>query len=210
MKILTTKVDGITVKLTATSKVLMRVGKLWKRNAKAALKKEGHLATGSLFQSMHPKLSLDKKGNPQVNLTPDVDYWEFVDLGVKGAGGAARKTTSKYDKKNNKGKMWKQKAPNSPFAYSSKRPPLTSILDWMKTKNVKPRSKGTGKFAKGTHKGLAFGIQESIFKQGLKPSYFITATQKRIEKKYAVPIALAYTKDLAIAIAKSIEDGYNN
>ena len=80
----------------------------------------------------------------------------------------------------------------------------------MKQKNIKPRSKGTGKFAKGTHKGLAFAIQESIFKQGLKPSYFITATQKRIEKKYAVPIALAYTKDLAEALKKEIEDGNNN
>ena len=203
MKILTTKVGGVKVKLTATSKELMRVGKLWKRNAKAALKKQGHVATGDLFQSMHPKLSLDKKGNPQCNLTPDVDYWEFVDLGVKGAGGE-RKSGDKD------GESWEQKAPKSPFAYSSKRPPLSVIQEWMKTKNIKPRNKGTGQFAKGTHKGLAFGIQESIFRSGLKPSYFITATQKRIEKKYAVPIALAYTKDLAIAIAKSIEDGYNN
>ena len=210
MKILIMKIGGMNVPMKYTSKELMRVGKLWKRNAKAALKKQGHVATGELFQSMHPKLSLDKKGNPQVVLTPDVDYWKFVDLGVKGAGGEARKTTSKYSKKNNKGKMWKQNAPNSPFSYKTERPPLTDILDWMKIKNIKPRSKGTGKFAKGTHKGLAFGIQESIFKQGLKPSYFITATQKRIEKKYSVPIALAYTKDIAQALKKSIEDGYNN
>lgn len=210
MKTLTVKIGGMDVVMTHTSKELMRVANLWKRNARRALKKEGHLATGALYKSMHPKLSLDRKGNPQVDLTPDVDYWFFVDQGVKGAGGEARKTTSKYNKRDNKGKMWKQNAPNSPFKYTSERPPLSAIQEWMKQKSIKPRSKGTGKFARGTHLGLAFAIQESIFKQGLKPSYFITATQKYIEKKYAVPIALAYTEDLAEALKKEIEDAYND
>tara|TARA_R110002020_G_C15884795_1_gene739490 strand:+ start:33 stop:614 length:582 start_codon:yes stop_codon:yes gene_type:complete len=193
MKILTIKIAGMDVVMTHTSKEMMRVANLWKRNAKAMLKRQGHVATGELFQSMHPKLSLDKKGNPQVDLTPDVDYWRFVDSGVKGADSSPFPGQSK-----------------SPFGYSTKRPPLSVIQGWMKEKNIKPRDKGTGQFAKGTHKGLAFAIQESIFKRGLRPSFFISATQKRIEKKYAVPIALAYTQDLAEALKKEIEDGNND
>jgi hypothetical protein len=185
-------IGGVNVKMTRTSQELMRVAKLWKRNAKAMLKRQGHVATGDLFQSMHPKLSLDRKGNPQVDLTPNVDYWRFVDLGVKGADSSPFPGQSK-----------------SPFKYRNKKPPLEAIQSWMKTKHIKPRDKATGQFAKGTHKSLAFAIQESIFKQGLKPSYFITATQKRIEKRYAVPIALAYADDLVEAFIKRLEDGNN-
>ncbi len=205
MKILKMKIGGMNVVMTHTSKELMRVANLWKRNARRALKKEKHISTGALYKSMHPKLSLDKKGNPQVDLTPDVDYWLFVDQGVRGAT-----QEREEDKDGKKKEPWKQKAPRSPFAYSSKRPPLSVIQEWMKQRNVKPRDKGTGRFAKGTHKSLAFAIQENIFQTGLRPSYFITATQKRIEKKYAVPIALAYTQDLAEALKKEIEDGNND
>ena len=83
------------------------------------------------------------------------DYGIFVDEGVRGAGGT-RKTTSKYDTTNNRGKIWKQKGGNSRFSFKDKKPPL-SVFE---------------KYA--NNRGHAFAIQESVFRQGLKPSLFFT------------------------------------
>ncbi|NDG19094.1 MAG: hypothetical protein EB117_12590 [Betaproteobacteria bacterium] len=44
-------------------------------------------------------------------------YWKFVDLGVKGANSSSR-------------------APNSPFQYRDKRPPLRPIQEWIAFKSI--------------------------------------------------------------------------
>ena len=55
------------------------------------------------------------------------DYGEFQDKGVRGAGGT-RKTTSQFNRKNNKGKIWKQKGGKSPYSFKEGRKP--SVTPW--------------------------------------------------------------------------------
>ena len=56
------------------------------------------------------------------------DYGVFQDEGVKGAGGV-RKSTSIFGR-GRKGQIWRQKAPQSRFAYTTKKPPLKAIEGW--------------------------------------------------------------------------------
>jgi|TARA_R100000084_G_scaffold43054_1_gene17614 hypothetical protein len=83
------------------------------------------------------------------------DYGMFLDEGVRGAGGV-RKTTSKYNKSNNKGKIWKQKAPNSRFSFKTLKPPLSVFEKYT------------------SNRSMLFAIQESVFRQGIKPTMFFT------------------------------------
>ena len=95
------------------------------------------------------------------------DYGRFQDQGVKGAGGV-RKTTSKYDPSNNKGKLWKQKAPNSPFSYKrgGKKPPISAFKRYAQSKGISP-----------------FAISYSIWAQGLKPTMFFTKPFQKAFKR---------------------------
>ena len=89
-----------------------------------------------------------------------LDYGMFVDQGVKGANPSLVKGG-------------KQKGGRSPFAFKNKRPPLKPILNWVKHKGLRMRSKN-GQFAKGSQKTLAFLISRSIYQKGIKPSLFFT------------------------------------
>ena len=84
------------------------------------------------------------------------DYGEFQDKGVKGAGGT-RKTTSAFNRRNNKGKIWRQKASNSPFRYKDKKPPVSAFKDWAQSKGLNP-----------------YAVRESVFRQGITPTKFFS------------------------------------
>jgi len=89
------------------------------------------------------------------------DYGQFVDQGVKGS----RRST---------------KAPNSPFSFKNKFPPLRPIQKWIKQKGMRGRDE-KGRFIKD--KTLAFLIARSIFKTGIKPSLFFTKPFEQAFKK---------------------------
>lgn len=94
-----------------------------------------------------------------------LDYGAYIDEGVRGVGGV-RKTTSKYNRSNNKGKMWKQNAPNSPFSFkANKKPSPKHFKEWAKRKGISP-----------------FAVSYSVWKQGIKPSLFFT---KPFEQAFA-------------------------
>ena len=85
------------------------------------------------------------------------DYGAYQDEGVKGAGGT-RKTTSSFNRRNNKGKIWKQKAPNSRFKFKEgKKPSVKHFKKWAESKGLSP-----------------YAVRESVFRQGISPSRFFT------------------------------------
>jgi hypothetical protein len=84
------------------------------------------------------------------------EYGEYQDKGVKGAGGT-RKTTSQFNRRNNKGKIWKQKAPNSPFQYKDKKPPISAFRQWAASKGLNP-----------------YAVRESVYRQGIAPTKFFS------------------------------------
>ena len=84
-------------------------------------------------------------------------YGQFQDKGVKGVGGV-RETTSKYKSTNNKGKMWKQNAPQSEFKFKiGKKPSVKHFMQWSASKGLNP-----------------YAVRESVYHQGIKPSLFFT------------------------------------
>ena len=78
-------------------------------------------------------------------------YWKFVDLGVKGANSSSR-------------------APNSPFQYRDKRPPLRPIQEWIAFKSI--QLEGRDKIA--ANRALSVNIANKIRREGLRPTNFMS------------------------------------
>jgi hypothetical protein len=103
------------------------------------------------------------------------DYGFFQDQGVKGAGGV-RATTSKFKRTNNKGKMWKQKAKDSPFSFKKgNKPSVKHFEQWAKSKGLNP-----------------FAVRESVFRQGISRSLFFTTPFEKAFKNLPDEMIEAY------------------
>ena len=107
------------------------------------------------------------------------DYWQFVDEGVRGAGGYK-----------GSGKMRGQ---GSPFKFSNKMPPRGVIDRWIVSKPLKAARKD-GKFIK--RKSLAFLIQRAIYQRGLTRTQFFSKPFTTELKKQTDAIVEAFGEDL--------------
>ena len=106
-------------------------------------------------------------------------YWKFIDKGVRGAGGV-RRTTSKFNSKNNKGKLWKIKAKDSIYKFG-------------KSGGISP--KHFREWAK--RKGISeFAVAKAVYHQGIKPTKFLTTPFERAFKALPDEVVEAYGLDL--------------
>lgn len=96
-------------------------------------------------------------------------YGQFLDEGVKGAMPSMVKNG-------------KQKAPNSRFMFTNKRPPAQALADWAKKRNIRLRDE-EGKFKKGSYLTLGFILANRIYAQGIKPTLFFTKPYEEGFKK---------------------------
>jgi hypothetical protein len=134
--------------------VLIKFGKYVIQQARSNLTKGKHNFNKTLYNSLRYSVYYS---NDKFSMSFFMeDYGEFQDKGVKGAGGT-RRSTSAFNKRNNKGKIWKQKAPNSPFAYKDKKPPVSAFKDWAQSKGLNP-----------------FAVRESVYRQGITPTKFFS------------------------------------
>ncbi len=99
------------------------------------------------------------------------DYGVYQDKGVSG-------TKKKY---------------NTPFSYTSKRPPRKTLEEWISKRRFQFRDK-KGKFM--SYKSMSFLIQRSIFEKGIKPSLFFTKPFEQGFKKLPDEIIEAYGLDI--------------
>ena len=129
-----------------TAKWLQGVIKL----AKVNLAKSGAIASNDLSQSIQfaPIALTDKSFVVGIEAN---GYWKFVDLGVKGAVSSSR-------------------APNSPFQYRDKRPPLRPIQEWIAFKEI--QLEGRDKIA--ANRALSVNIANKIRREGLRPTKFMS------------------------------------
>jgi len=79
------------------------------------------------------------------------DYWKFVDLGVKGAVSSSR-------------------APNSPFQYRDKRPPIRPLQEWIAFKGIPLE----GRDKKAANRSFAINIANKIRREGLRATNFMS------------------------------------
>ncbi len=185
-------VGGVSYPATHTKKALEFIGKRWRKNARISLKMQGRVNTGALYNSMKVFVGSNQHAM-YVNITPQVDYWEYVDKGVQGAS-----------------KNIFPKQSESPFKFGSGRgkPGLRGAIDrWTTQKNIQGTRDEQGRFV--ARKSIVFLITRAIWHRGLKPSLFISGTWKRLRIKALNILAVAIGKDMAEAIRQSLQQNPN-
>lgn len=147
--------------------------------------------SGELANSFKFKLK-ESKNSIQLDMTM-ADYGFWQDEGVKGVGGV-RRTTSRFKKSNNKGKLWKQNAKGSPYSFKS--PAISTKSDGIH------RGIGLWAASKGLNK---HAVARSIAMQGLKPSKFMTRALEQEFKTLPDELVEAYGLDVGDFIDFSIK-----
>lgn len=146
--------------------------------SKNNLRKKKKVASGRLLNSIKPgKVKVNKDG-VEVNIEME-NYGEFIDKGVSGK-------KVKYD---------------TPYSYTSKMPPPSSLDKWSVRRGIAPRDE-KGRLL--PRKSINFLIARSIFNKGIKPSLFFTTPFKRIMG--LLPKEL--TEAFAIDIEKMLEQTF--
>ena len=168
---------------------LQAFGKYVVQQSRSNLTKQKHNVTRDLYSSLGYSIT-EKDRDFFLKFTMD-EYGTFLDKGVKGA-----RPSSVL--------RGKQKAPNSPYSFKVKRPPMRPLLDWAKRRNIRLRD-SKGRFSKGSYRTIAFILQRRIFAQGIKPSLFFTKPFIAAFNKYPNLIRDAYGKDLI----EEIKENFN-
>jgi len=188
----TIEIGGVKYPLTNLTKTLEKIGKMWRKNARISLRKQDKVNTGALYNSMPLIVGEDKDGY-FVDITPQVHYWEFVDKGVQGA---SRNIFTRQSE--------------SPFKFGSGKGPrgLRGAIDkWVVQKSIEGTRDAQGRFT--PRKSLVFLISKAIYNRGLKPTFFISDTLKRLKPKAMKWLGLAIGKDVANAIRMSLSENKN-
>ena len=188
MSNLTIEIGGKEYPMTKIKKALKTIGKIWRKNARISLRKQDKVNTGALYNSMSVAVGKDKDGF-FVNITPQVHYWEFVDKGVQGA---SRNIFSRQSE--------------SPFKFGSGNGPrgLRGAIDkWVAKKGFQFSDKKTGRFM--SFKSTAFVVSRAIYNRGLKPTFFISDTLKRLKPKAMQMLSKAMSEDMANALSLNLK-----
>ena len=138
------------------------------QQAKANLSKGRNNMSKTLYNSIKGEVVTDN--NYAIVGFRMENYGQFIDEGVKGAMPSMVKNG-------------KQKAPNSRFMFTNKRPPAGPLGEWAKKRGIRLRDE-SGKFKKGNYKTLGFIIANRIYAQGIKPTLFFTKPYEAGFKKY--------------------------
>ena len=181
------KIGKKTYPMTETIKMLEKIGKIWRKNARISLRMQDKVNTGALYNSM-PVTVGENQHVYYVNITPKVDYWEYVDKGVQGASRNAFTRQSE-----------------SPFKFGSGKGGrgLRGAIDkWVIQKGLGGTRDEQGRFT--PRKSLVFLISRAIWNRGLKPTFFISDTLKRLKPKATKWLGAALNKDMANAIKENL------
>ncbi len=170
-----------------TIQALQKLGNNVVKEGKGILKKKKKTTSGNtLFNDFD---YLVTKQQDSVTLEFEFggaeDYWQFVDEGVRGAGGF-------------KG-SGRARGQGSPFKFSSKMPPRQPLMQWIKNKPLKGRDK-KGRFIK--RESFAFLIQRSIFQRGLERTQFFSKPFTEQLNKQTNNITEAFADDVELALGQ--------
>ena len=146
------------------------------------LESSGKVDTGKLKNSVKNDGTKISKNSVEIRLRL-LPYGAFVDKGVRGVGGV-RKQTSAFKRTNNKGKLWKQKGGNSPYSFKEgRKPSVKHFIDWSNKRGLSP-----------------FAVRESVYHQGIKPTYFLRDAVAENIKLVPNEIAEAFALDVKSTI----------
>jgi len=110
------------------------------------------------------------------------DYWEFINEGVSGVGGQNK----------SKGTAFVNKAPQSPFKFRDKKPPLrfgTGLSLWANTYGFNQ-----------------YAIRESIFREGIRATHFFDKViNQELVKGLVKELEKAGAKEVEIVLSKGFK-----
>jgi hypothetical protein len=154
--------------LNATYKLLEKYKNYVIQQARANLSKGRNNMSKTLYNSIKGEVVTE---NNYAIVGFKMEYYgQFLDEGVKGAFPSLVKNG-------------RQKAPNSRFMFTNKRPPAGVIGEWAKKRGIRLRN-DKGKFKRGNYKTLGFILAKRIYAQGIKPTLFFTKPYEAGFKKY--------------------------
>lgn len=159
-------------------------------DSKRNLKEKKKVDTGTLEKSVKNNGVIFHKNSMTLNIAMS-DYGAFVDKGVRGVGGV-RKMTSAFKRTNNKGKLWKQNGGDSPYSFKAGvKPSVKHFIDWSKRKGLSP-----------------FAVRESVYHQGIKPTYFLKDAVNDNIKLAPREIAEAFALDVKSTVDLIIKSNF--
>ena len=159
------------MRLKNTKEALQEFGKYVVTQSRSALTRKKKSLTGELYKSLSYEIIETGDG---VKVVFDMaDYGKFVDKGVSG----------------------KEKKYDTPYKYTSKKPPMKPLMEWAKKRKFRLRDE-KGKFAKGNYRTIGFILQNSIYKKGLKPSMFFTRPFNLAFDRFGDDVVKAFLKDI--------------
>ncbi len=107
-------------------------------------------------------------------------YGEFIDKGVSGI----------------------KKRYATPYSYKSKMPPPSKLDKWVVRRGIAPRDK-SGKFL--PRKSVLFLIARGIYRNGIKPSLFLTKPFEKMRKDLPVKLVTAFREDAKVELKTVFE-----
>lgn len=177
------------MKFKRTEKALNKFALKTMTFARGNLLRQKKNASGALRDSIDYNITTTRKGENISSFRLQftlADYGTFVEDGVNG-------TRKKY---------------GSPYSYTTKQPPSSVILGWLKSKPVKLRdSKGRfRKNKKGELNTLAFLIARKIKERGLKPAPFLKPSFEKVFKGLDKEIVKDFALDMEEFYAFTIQE----
>ena len=162
-----------------------KFGKSIVKQSRTNLTKKGHNFSKKLYNSIDYEVK-EFANSFSFSLSME-DYGDFIDKGVRGAGGV-RKTTSNYKNTNNKGKLWKIKAKRSKYKYGkSGGISAKHFTAWAAAKGISP-----------------YAVAKAVYHQGIETTNFYSRPFELAFKKLPEDIVEAYGLELDKFLEASI------
>ena len=134
--------------------------------------------TGETSNALESSIQMPIKifGASYVATLSMLSYYDYINQGVKGVGGQKNKYETVTSKNGNRYRRpvkdgagnivketWEVISTNSPYKYSTLKPPLKGLKYWSQSRGLNP-----------------FAVQESIFRKGLRANHFWDDAYKEI------------------------------
>ena len=150
--------------MKALERYLNSFGKSVVNKSIGNLKRNKKNVTGDLMNSIKFNIVKESKGYYIEFFM--LNYGEFIDKGVSGAGGQIKTGKNKGNYSGTKRFTdYKGQTMSSPYKYTTKQPPTKVFDKWIVMRGIAPRD-SKGRFM--TRKGLKFAIARSIYIRGIE------------------------------------------
>jgi hypothetical protein len=171
------------MQLRQTKEILNKFAKYVIQQSRTNLSKSKKNSSKSLYNSLDHKYKV-VNGGIGIQFLMD-EYGIYQDKGVRGANAYyADSATSQ-----------------SPYSFktSSKIPPVKTLADWAKRKNIRLRDK-KGRYSKGNYNTIGFLIARSIKDKGIRASLFFTKPFEKAYKNLPKDLVKGFINDIEITI----------